>query len=816
MRRVTIDIESNGLLDDTTIDYTASPYKLKDTFKIWCIVCTDIDTNEVFTFALDQVFTDFMVFKNEIGTLIAHNGINFDLLAIKLYLGINYHLPKDLTEKSLWDSREVEIIDTLVLSKTLNPDRFGGHSLDEWGKRLGFHKIDWRSEAIKLGLITYDAPKGAEFMQWHPDMLTYCVRDTEVTAKLYYKLLEEWGTWPFEEAFCLEQKVADIITRQSHRGFDFKKDLAYQAIADLDSKIEDIRLRVEPVLPEKPLTKTKLKDYIAPARQFLKSGKVAGDLVKFIEKHSGTLDEKKRKAVLYGVEYDLPLNREVPLITTEPSTLKDTTHIKEWLVSDFGWEPTQFKDRDLTCDSKKKKVTQDKFVTAVERYVNQTLTSAFCKFRCEHLKVQPNKLLEKLLKHDLSKPLKVLTNPTFTVGQEKEIDPMLEIIHEKFPYVKDITEYLTYNHRRNSILGGGFDPEEDDEDEFEKGFIANVRSDGRIATPADSCGTNTSRFKHKVVCNIPRVTSLYGDIMRNLFGVTKDFIQLGYDFDSLEARIEAHYCWKYDKSSDKSYCLSLIREKPFDVHSLTAKKISEIIQQDFSRGSAKSCKYGMSYGAQAPKVAKIIGSDIKIGELVFNAFWEAAYPLADLKTALTKYWETTGLKQFILGIDKRKIPTRSKHSLVNSLFQSAGVICAKKAMVLHEAYLKEEGLLIDFFTQDYKKLQYCQQLIAYHDESQLELSRCLIKDFKVFKFTKGDEESEKEAKQAAVAYKTQMEQKTCRLFSDVGHMEDYYYVGYARAGELATKAVTEAGKCFNLNIDLTAGYMMGNSWGSCH
>lgn len=257
-------------------------------------------------------------------------------------------------------------------------------------------------------------------------------------------------------------------------------------------------------------------------------------------------------------------------------------------------------------------------------------------------------------------------------------------------------------------------------------------------------------------------------------------------------------------------------EKPFDVHTMTAKKIADIIKQPFGRGTAKNVKYGASYGAQAPKIAKTIGCSLDIGQMVFDGFWEAAKPLALLKQALTKYWETTGQRSFILGIDKRKIPTRSKHALINSLFQSAGVICAKRAMVLHDRKLRSEGLAVDFFTEDYKSKVFCQQLIAYHDESQLELSKALIGAFKTFKFEKGDEEQEKQAKELASKFKQKQEQSTGKRWSDVGHFENCYYVGYCRAGELATESVHEAGQYYNLNVDLTAGYMLGNSWATCH
>ena len=525
--RVTLDIEANGLLDENAIDYLSSPYKLRESFKIWCIVCQDIDTKEIYKFVLDEVYNAFPVFAKNIDTLIVHNGIDYDLLVLKLALGMDYTVFPDT-----FNGRDVKIIDTMVTSKCLNPDRFGGHSLDEWGKRVGYNKIDWRQEAIDLGLIDYNAPKGAEFLQFHPSMVDYCVRDNEVTCLTYFKLEEEKAEWPWEDAIQLEHAVAEIITRQKHRGFHFKKEKAEEALRDLDEKMEYLKKKVEPLLPPKPMPKTKQKEFTPPANQFKKDGNYSAHLLNFLTKHNATFIDKETVELL-GKTYSLPLPNE-SLFTELPATLKDTTHIKEWLVG-LGWQPTTYKEKDLTCNTKKQKLSRDKYEATVLRYVEQTLKSPFCKDRCEHLKTTPAKLKEKLLNHDLAKPLKVLTNPTFTVGQDKEIDPMLEKMKETFPYAEDIVHFLTYQHRRNSILGGGFDPEEDEEEDYEKGYLANIRQDGRISTPADSCGCATSRFKHRIVANIPRVTSLYGSVMRGLFGVESEFIQVGYDFDSLIA-----------------------------------------------------------------------------------------------------------------------------------------------------------------------------------------------------------------------------------------------------------------------------------------
>jgi len=85
------------------------------------------------------------------------------------------------------------------------------------------------------------------------------------------------------------------------------------------------------------------------------------------------------------------------------------------------------------------------------------------------------------------------------------------------------------------------------------------------------------------------------------------------------------------------------------------------------------------------------------------------------------------------------------------------------------------------------------------DEAQLEVSKSLVK-WKLFK-------TEEEAK----AFK-----KDNPTWSDIGHSDKGYYVGWCRAGELAVEAVNEAGKYYKLNVELTAGYMLGIDWSSCH
>lgn len=826
-RSVIWDTEAKNLLNSESIDYTASPYRLKDPEFVHSVGFVDVNSDFEIMFGPDEVrkkrHIEFIM--DDVDEMIGHNTINYDHPLILLNDGLTYEIGiKALGTVDMVGGKPIKITDTLVMSKTLNPDR-PQHSIDYYGSILHLEKINWRAKAIELGLITADAPRGAEFRQWHPEMGVYMMRDCHVNKRVYKHLMNEWGTWEWDDAYELEKAVAEVITRQEHRGFSFARERAVEHVKFLDAKMEELRATVEPLIPPKPLTKTKLADVTPVKKQFKGNGQPVVHILNFAKKHGGEFVEDEEgnwTAELYGKKYTLPLPDE-PLFTTEPAKLDDTLHIKQWLVS-LGWNATQYKERDLTVDSKKKKLTAEKFKDAVTKWVDQTFDSPFKADRLEELEYSPrvskSYVLTKLLAHDhMKRPLKVYTNPTLTVGMEKAIDPELERLADKFPYALEISHYLTYKHRRNSILGGGIDP--DDDEDHQKGWLSTDRIDvdGRISTPADTCGAATSRFKHRVVCNVPRVTSMFGKEMRELFGVDEYFYQMGYDFDSLEAKVEAHYVHRYDGGPE--YGVSLTAEKPNDCHTVLAAYISELLGRPFPRGTAKNVKYGCSYNAQIARVAKTVGCTIEEATIIFNAFWEKAAPLKELKEAMQKYWETIGQKKFLKGIDGRKLPIRSKGNVINTAFQSCGVICAKRAMVLHDRYLKAEGLSVNYFTDDWKaKIEagehFCQQLIAYHDEAQAEVTKKSV-SFKTFKIEydkyESKEAAEKAAKKAAEAFKAE---QTDKVWSDVGHTDKMYYVAYNRAGELATKAVGDAGRYYKLKVELTAGYMLGTNWATCH
>ena len=171
---------------------------------------------------------------------------------------------------------------------------------------------------------------------------------------------------------------------------------------------------------------------------------------------------------------------------------------------------------------------------------------------------------------------------------------------------------------------------------------------------------------------------------------------------NVEARIQGHYCFKYKQG--ESLAKTLIAEKPNDIHSLNSVKLG------INRSDVKAVYYAVIYGAAAAKIAKMLNLNKKeSGELITN-FWNAMPALKELKEKVEAFWETTG-KKYIIGLDNRKIFTRSKHSLLNSLFQSAGVICTKYTNI----YMFDEFEKMGYCINPFKGRPDICEIIAYHD-----------------------------------------------------------------------------------------------------
>lgn len=538
-----IDIEASDLLQNA-LDYTSLPYKLKPEFRIWCIVVTNQETKESVS-----LYQESLTKENlrkalvDCTELIGHNIIGYDLPVLYLYGLLDYTVGYPEQSSKVFD-KDTLITDTLLWSKLLEPDRFLGHSLKAWGKRLGNDKIEFD-----------------DWSQFSQEQLEYCIQDTLVNCEVYDALVLEKATADWDRAYSMESKLADLTLKQELLGFEFNLELAQKTLDELDALMLETANKVNPLLPPKRLTKGKIQEFMMPKLKFKKDGTLSAVFVKWLAKHQAefVLDSLDNNDYILYKGNKFYIKDELPLETTEVATVDDVDVVKGYLLN-LGWIPSEIKERNLTINADKTKREYKAIVKAIDAYVEQTRDSVFRDLRLEALNTDMKSLRNLLLgKIDGSKPMYVPTTPMLRVGVEKELCPNLIRLGSKAEVAKIVAEYYTYRHRRNSIAGGTLD----EDGEPITGYMSQVRADGRIATPADTLGANTGRYKHKGVCNVPRTTSLFGEKMRSLFGSGKGLHQLGYDFASLEARIMGHYVLPYD---GEELAQALLASKPRDVH----------------------------------------------------------------------------------------------------------------------------------------------------------------------------------------------------------------------------------------------------------
>ena len=255
--------------------------------KIWCLVAQDMDSGKIYKFPPEKLSEGYELLSNA-DTLIGHNIIGFDIPMVEKFGGV--------------DLSKIPVIDTLVLSRLFNPNREGGHSLEKWGYKLGYHKIEF-----------------SDYLNYSKEMLDYCVRDVQVNALVLKKLREESKGFA-KQSINLEQDVARIMKQQELNGFKFDEMKAQLLLAELREKKQAIEDEVHNTFKPKWVDDKLVTPYI----------KKDGNL----SKRGLTDDEYQRCLDTNNFE---PFMRQ----TLQDFNLGSRKQIGEYLI-DFGWKPERF------------------------------------------------------------------------------------------------------------------------------------------------------------------------------------------------------------------------------------------------------------------------------------------------------------------------------------------------------------------------------------------------------------------------------------------------------------------------------------------
>lgn len=236
-------------------------------------------------------------------------------------------------------------------------------------------------------------------------------------------------------------------------------------------------------------------------------------------------------------------------------------------------------------------------------------------------------------------------------------------------------------------------------DDEEVGWLNLLRDDGRLEARGIPNATNTGRYRHSIVVNVPNPFAVYGHDIRSLFIAKSGYSLVGVDASALEARVQAHYIYPF--KGGKELADLLING---DIHTEN-KELWGMAE----RNDAKSPYYALMYGALPPKLAETMGCSLQEAKERYEMFWNRYLPLAQFRDTIQTVWEQRGGKKngFLKGLDGRKLFARSPHALVNMMFQSAGSVVVKLATVLTDKWCEQN--MLD-----------SHQVIHMHDEFQRE------------------------------------------------------------------------------------------------
>ncbi len=769
--------------------------------------------------------------------LCIHNLFGYDLEALKL---TGYIESYDIYPEHI-NHVPKRLIDTLSMSRCLWPDRplpkgcpskvfnevtgkmdtIGSHGLAAWGYRVANMKPkidDWRNQPLEVycDRVIQDVIINDLTLESLIKEANKLARGDTV-PKIGFK--SEW-----KSALRINNKSDFLMCKQEKDGILFDVQAAEKLRDRIDKEMDELAKEVEAELPLRELPKSARANFPSepfkkdgdisssgwswlkrlgynvndeafnqvkiPAKPFKADGTLSATGLKFCESQGfeGTEEELKSQinALRRSQEAVKPLSdRELRKAARDlknrlepdwrvPMEISNQDDIKLYLVTELNWFPTLWNTKDITRTQDKRPVPEEEQEVKIDEYIEKYSQSPYSKFIESEMELKWSWASSKLKRQIRRKARFLITTPKLK-DERGELCPSLE--HLKGEMAQKIVKWLSLRNRRSVI--------QSKDEKKQTGWLNNPRLqvDGRIGQGFSGV-TNTNRYKHRVIVNLPKADPdvLLGKEMRSLFIAPEDYYIIGYDGSNLEQFVGGSYAWIFDQGT-------YLQELKGDAHQRNADAYTIAAGRDVSRGEGKGVTYAVMYGAQAPKIAAMLGIDRDTGQKVIDAFWDANLGLKKFKNALEKYWENTGNK-YIRGIDGRKIYTRSKHSLVNAAFQS----CGATLMSVSGCYMY--NLLVDAGVELGDKVI---RLAYVHDEYQYQVHKSLVD---VYEF-----DTEEECKEFSIKGK---------LLSNPKQKDGKWYRYYSIVGELGNRSLTKAGEYLKMPVTFTAAYDVGSNLAETH
>lgn len=284
--RVVIDIEANGLYNPT---------------RIWLIVCKNIDTGELHVFR-EEDHQKFVEFSTGVTLWIGHNLLGYDLPVIRKIFAAELVCGRVLQAPTI---SEAHILDTLVISKLIDYPR-KRHSVADYGEEFGLEKIDFQ-----------------DFSKYSEEMETYCIRDVEITEKIFKKYKKYIDNVSYHKAIADEHAFeAKGISALQNNGFAFNAEEAQRLLDQVLSELEVVDNNIILEIPPKEIV---IREFVPRLTKF------------------GTINKTSVPRALHERIHTFEAGKVYPLTKTvsfNPSSHKQVID----LLTESGWRPVNKTD----------------------------------------------------------------------------------------------------------------------------------------------------------------------------------------------------------------------------------------------------------------------------------------------------------------------------------------------------------------------------------------------------------------------------------------------------------------------------------------
>jgi hypothetical protein len=261
----------------------------------------------------------------------------------------------------------------------------------------------------------------------------------------------------------------------------------------------------------------------------------------------------------------------------------------------------------------------------------------------------------KLVRDKDTREVREIPQVRVDVGGEKVLCPSITKLMEKEPSLRAL-DGLTVAAHRLSIVQAWLD----------------TVKDGKIQAEIQGF-TNTLRFKHKTVVNVPGVFRPFGEDIRSCLIAPKGYILCGSDMSSLEDRTKQHYMYPYDPEY-----VDEMNKPDFDPHldlALFNNALSKEQVRAYKDGSDmstkpirtdyKSANYACTYGAQPARLQRELGISFEKAKKLFDGYWARNWSIENIaKDAVVKnvdgllwLWNPVAQLWYYLKHDKDKFST---------------------------------------------------------------------------------------------------------------------------------------------------------------